>query len=123
MLRNGMLGLPKLSKARLSYLQDSTLFLTGPFNCNTMKNSVSFLHKYVEAYANMSMQYSAIFQKCKNDNFLDGNNIFLIFSQNIDCGYTSELPRRGSSNEYPQSMFKSKNTKRMNTPVNPSFTI
>ena len=46
MLRTGMLGLPKLSNARVSYLQDSTLFLTGPLNCNTMKNSVSFLHKY-----------------------------------------------------------------------------
>ena len=31
--------------------------------------------------------------------------IFLISVQNIDCGYSLELPRRGSSNEYPQSMF------------------
>ena len=31
--------------------------------------------------------------------------IFLIFAkQNIDCGYSFEPPRRGSSNEYPQSM-------------------
>ena len=29
----------------------------------------------------------------------------LTFAQNIDCGYTLEPPRRGSSNEYPQSMF------------------
>ena len=36
---------------------------------------------------------------------------FLIFAQNIDCGYTLEPPRRGDSNEYPQSMFWSKNTK------------
>ena len=35
-------------------------------------------------------------------------DIFLIFAQNIDCGYTLEPPRRGSSNEYPQSMFWSK---------------
>ena len=32
-------------------------------------------------------------------------DIFLIFAQNIDCGYTLEPPRRGGSNEYPQSMF------------------
>ena len=25
--------------------------------------------------------------------------------QNIDCGYSLEPPRRGGSNEYPQSMF------------------
>ena len=30
---------------------------------------------------------------------------FLIFAQNIDCGYRLEPPHRGSSNEYPQSMF------------------
>ena len=30
---------------------------------------------------------------------------FLIFPQNIDCGYTLELPLRGGSNEYPQLMF------------------
>ena len=36
-------------------------------------------------------------------------DIFLIFAQNIDCGYTLEPPRRGGSNEYPQSMFWSKN--------------
>ena len=31
--------------------------------------------------------------------------IFLISAQNIDCRYSLELPRRGGSNEYPQSMF------------------
>ena len=32
-------------------------------------------------------------------------DIFVIFAQNIDCVYTLEPPRRGGSNEYPQSMF------------------
>ena len=31
--------------------------------------------------------------------------IFLISAQNIDCGYLLELPQRGGSSEYPQSMF------------------
>ena len=31
--------------------------------------------------------------------------IFLISAQNIDCEYSLELPRWGSSNEYSQSMF------------------
>ena len=31
--------------------------------------------------------------------------IFLISAQNTDCGYSLEPPRRGESNEYPQSMF------------------
>ena len=33
-------------------------------------------------------------------------------AQNIDCGYLLEPPRRGSSNEYPQSMFLSRNIKK-----------
>ena len=31
--------------------------------------------------------------------------IFLISAENIDCEYSLEPPRRGGSNEYPQSMF------------------
>ena len=45
---------------------------------------------------------------------------FLFLFQNIDCGYTLEPPRRGGSNEYPQSMFWSKNKKKgipLHTPV------
>ena len=50
-------------------------------------------------------------------------DIFLIFAQNIDCGYTVEPPRQGGSNEYPQSMFWSKNKKNRYTPAYPSFAI
>ena len=31
--------------------------------------------------------------------------IFLFLLRNIDCGYSLELPRRGGSNEYPQSVY------------------
>ena len=51
------------------------------------------------------------------------SDIFRISAQNIDCGYSLEPPRRGGSNEYPQSMLFSKIRKIMYTPVNPSFTI
>ena len=62
------------------------------------------------------MQYTEKNFGCKNDNFQWKNfDIFLIFAQNIDCGYSLEPPRRGGSNEYPQSMFWSKNKK--NSPV------
>ena len=33
------------------------------------------------------------------------SDIFHISAQNIDCWYSLEPPRRGGSNEYPQSMF------------------
>ena len=50
--------------------------------------------------------------------------IFFIFLlKNIDCGYSLEPPRRGGSNEYPQSLFWAEIRKIIYTPVNPSFTI
>ena len=53
---------------------------------------------------------------------IKNSDIFHISIQNIDCRYSLELPRRGGSNEYPQSMFLSIDKKIMYTPVNPSFT-
>ena len=69
------------------------------------------------------MIYSNFFRS-KIDNFQRKIfDIFLIFAQNIDCGYTLEPPRRGGSNEYPQSMLWSKNKKNRYTPAYPSFAI
>ena len=48
---------------------------------------------------------------------------FHIFAQNIDSRYTLEPRRRGDSNEYPLSMFWSKNIKNWYTPTYPSFAI
>ena len=47
-------------------------------------------------------------------------DIFLIFAQN--CGYSLER-HCGGSNEYPQSMFWSKNKKKKHTPAYPSFAV
>ena len=47
--------------------------------------------------------------------------IFLISAQNIDCGYSLEPPRRGSSNEYPQSMFSSRNMKKISEILSENF--
>ena len=75
-------------------------------------------------YENLPMQYTEIILALKIENFqLKTFDIFLIFAQNIDCGYTLEPPRRGGSNEYPQSMFWSKNKKNRYTPAYPSFAI
>ena len=44
-------------------------------------------------YANMSVQYTAIFHGCKNGNFhMKKCEIFLNFAQNIDRWYTLEPP-------------------------------
>ena len=61
----------------------------------------------------------------KNWKFSDKkkSGVFHISAQNIDCWYSLEPPCRGGSNEYPQSMFLSRNNEIMYTPANPSFTI
>ena len=48
--------------------------------------------------------------KTENFQIKDSNNIH-ISAKIIDCGYSLEPPRRGGSNEYPQSMFLSRNKK------------
>ena len=48
-------------------------------------------------------------------------HVFVISTQNIDCGYPLEPPRRGGSNEYPQSMFLSRNKKNNVYPCKPQF--
>ena len=58
----------------------------------------------------------------KNENFqIKNSNIFHVSAQNIDCGYSLEPPRRGGSNEYPQSMFLSRNKKNNVYPCKPQF--
>ena len=89
-------------------------------NCT---GSWSFIVFYFDKdhYANMPMPQTEIFLVVKNLKFHQKIfDIFLIFAQNIDCGYTLG---RGGSNEYPQSMFWSKNKKNMYTPANPGFSI
>ena len=50
--------------------------------------------------------YIENFTTIKIENFQIKNpDIYHISAQNIDCGYSLEPPRRGGSNEYPQSMF------------------
>ena len=86
----------------------------------------------------------------KNENVqINSSDIFHISAQNIDSGYSLEPPRRGGSNEYPQSFcsnidtghslepprsggsneypqsmfFEQKIRKIIYTPVNSSFTV
>ena len=52
---------------------------------------------------------------------IKNSDIFHISAQNIDCGYSLEPPRRGGSNEYPQSMFLSRNNINNVYPCKPQF--
>ena len=58
----------------------------------------------------------------KSGNFqIKISDILYIPAQNIDCGYSLEPPRRGGSNDYPQSMFSSSNKKNNVYPCQPQF--
>ena len=69
------------------------------------------LFKYIENFTSKNWKFS---DKKKSD-------IFHISAQNIDCGYSLEPPHRGGSNEYPQSMFLSRNKKNNVYPCKPQF--
>ena len=75
-------------------------------------------------YENTPIQMYRNFHHSKTENFqIKNSDIFQISAQNIDCGYSLKPSRRGGSNEYPQSMFLSRNKKTMYSRLNPSFTI
>ena len=58
----------------------------------------------------------------KNENFqIKNSDRFYISAENIVCGYSLELPQWGGSNEYPQSMFLSRNKKHYVYPCKPQF--
>ena len=68
------------------------------------------LFKYVENFTT------------KNWKFSDKNShIFHISPQNVDCRHSLELPLRGGSNEYLQSMLLSRNKKNNVYPCKPQF--
>ena len=68
------------------------------------------LFKFIENFTSKN-------RKCSGKN----SDIFHITAQNIECGYSLEPPRRGGSNEYPQSMFLSRNKKNNIYPCKPQF--
>ena len=73
-------------------------------------------------YENIPIQIYWKFYHQKNENFqIKKSDIFQISTQNIDCGYSLEPPRRGGSNEYPQSMFLSRNNKNNVYPCKSQF--
>ena len=88
-------------------------FSEGDSNCRVQKKGFitkTCLFKYTENFPT------------KNENFQRKiSDIFHISAQNKDCGYSLEPPRRGGSNEYPQSMFLSRNKKNYVYPCTPQL--
>ena len=73
-------------------------------------------------YEDTPIQIYWKFYHQKKWKFSDKNSdIFHFSAQNIYCGYTLKSPRRGGSNEYPQSLFLSRNKKNNIYPCKPQF--
>ena len=92
----------------------STYAPKGHFHMTWGENdhiTITRLFKYIEK----------ILQPEKEKFQIKNSDIFLISVQNIDCWYSLEPPRRGDSNEYPQSMFLSRNKKNNVYPCKPQF--
>ena len=74
--------------------------------CFTYIVTIQFLD-FKESLRKLAHAINRDLSSLKFENFqLKIFDIFLIFAQNIDCGYTLEPPRRGGYNEYTQSMFE-----------------
>ena len=70
----------------------------------------------------MPIQIYRKFHPKKSEKNSDKNSaIFHISAQTIDCEYSLEPPRRVGSNEYPQSIFLSRNKKNNVYPCKPQF--
>ena len=69
------------------------IFLTLTHSYQLRTKCDRLVTKSSQHYANMSVQYTAIFHGCKNGNFhMRKCEIFLFFAQNIDRRYTLEPP-------------------------------
>ena len=73
-------------------------------------------------YENTPIQIYRKFHQRKLKKFqIKKSDIFQISAQNIDYGYSLEPPQWGGSNEYPQSVFLSRNKKNNVYPCKPQF--
>ena len=106
------------------YLEDFRRNLLNPFDVLTrsLLKLIDVLAKPVTNITKTRLYKYIEISPPKTENFqIKNSDIFHISAQNIDCGYSLETPRRGGSNEYPQSMFLSRNKKNNVYPCKPQF--
>ena len=81
-----------------------------------LARNLHYENKPIQIFWKFDHQKMKIFRQKKSD-------IFHISAQNLNCGYSLEPPRRGGSNEYPQSMFLSRNMKNNVYTCKPQFLL
>ena len=126
----------------LILMKDTTIFKTRYVGCLGLEPSLFFIILYELRRSSCKPAGAHVvfaFRKHAHSNILKilpqkkwkfsdkNSDIFHISAQNIDCGYSLEPPRplepprRGGSNEYPQSMFLSRYKKNNVYPCKPQF--
>ena len=101
-------------EAAFSVYSDFPTYRSGRLDTS---NSLLLSH-----YKNSPIQVYRKFHLQKTENFQIKTLILFIFLlKNIDCGYSLEPPRRGGSDQYPPSMFLSRNKKNNVYPCKPQF--
>ena len=109
-------------KAAILVFDYNILFPQNIPSGHTTLKQCCFYVSSTSHYENIPIQIYWKVNRRKIENFQTKNsNIFHISAQNIDCGYSLEPPHRGGSNEYPQSMFLSRNKKKNVYPCKPRF--
>ena len=89
--------------------------------------NIKILRRYVNTLSSFILRkhaYSNILRILppKTENFqMKNSGSFHISAKKIDCVYSLEPPHRGGSNEYPQSMFLSRNKKNKVYTCKPQF--
>ena len=92
------------------------------FSCAIGKNFIGTEKIVRIIHGKRAIRVRAIEVILYNENLqIKNSDIFHISAQNIDCGYSLEPHQQGSSNEYPQSMFFSRNKKNNVYPCKPQF--
>ena len=100
--------------------QCHTILNNEEINQSTDSNDGAIVSECRKVFPLRKHAYSNILKilQPKKEKFrIKKSDIFHIPAQNIDCGYSLESPRRGGSNEYPQTMFLSRNKKNNVYPV------
>ena len=79
----------------------------------------TYMHTYFHYEKPAHAMYRDLFSSIKTCKFhwkkMTFFFFFVLFAQNTDRGHTQETPRRGGSNEHPQSALRSKTMKNMYT--------
>ena len=106
------------------YIQNNIVNLFSCFSMNWINYILNVIRSSVRKVTLRKHAYSNKLKILppKNENFqIKKSDSFHISAQNIDRGHSLESPRQGGSNEYPQSMFLSRNNKNNVYPCKPQF--